>query len=98
MDQLAKGTKSIKFCHENAVFESHRSETLYEIAGRPWLLRDRVAEVRNIMCRKCRAFERASCGVCHGGLCCSCTASYPVRTGGSAVRHDTRKTATMRYT
>ena len=103
MDPLAKGTKSIKDCHEN---ESDRSETLYEITGCPCLLLDRSTEVRNIMCGKCGAVERALCGGPNGGLFCLCTSSYSVGTGGSAFRHETRKlplcftrkTAIMCYT
>ena len=59
MDPLAKGTKSITVCHKSAVYQSDRCETLYGIAGGPWLLLDRGTEGRNVMCGKCEAVERA---------------------------------------
>jgi hypothetical protein len=52
LDPQAKGTKSINVYQEDAVHYSDRSETLYKIAGRPWLLLHRGAEFRNIMFKK----------------------------------------------
>ena len=45
------------------------------------------------MCGKCGVVDCALCGGRNGGLYCLCTANYTVGTGGSAVRHQTRKTA-----
>jgi hypothetical protein len=70
LDPLANGTKFITVCHESAVYQSDRCQTLYEIAGGQWLLLDRGTAVRNVMCGKCGAVERALCGGCNGGLSC----------------------------
>jgi len=51
---------SVKFWHESEVYKSDLCEILY-IAGRQWLLLDRITEGRNEMCRKCGAVERALC-------------------------------------
>ena len=60
MDPLAKVTKSINvlvilldnISHENGVYESYRSEILYEIEACPWLLLDPLTDIPNIMRRK----------------------------------------------
>ena len=97
LDPLAKGTKSVTVCHDsksiNQIAVKHCA-VLQAVSGYCWT----GTEGGNVKCGKCGAVERALCGGCNGGLSCICTASYSVGTGGSAVRHETRKTATLCYT
>ena len=43
----------------------------------------------------CGVVESALCGGRNGRLFCLCIASYSVATSGSAIRHETRKTAPL---